>query len=523
MAMKISRFEVKLIIIFLALLLVPTATFMYLTRRILTTSLGLLANEKMEEALGEGLEMARRLVAIEQKESEAVAEEIRAQLKVQMQFFDYDSQQKIERYLQSKTYSPTIKSIQIINSEGIPIWTSTDKISKGEIDGKSLIRRINHEKKTFSIINEDCVCSIAPIMNVGDFAGAVVVSKNIESGLAKGINDISGALKVYSGLGILHDDLQRTTWMVIVGPVLFFTLLSIVIALFLARSITKPILILVKGAEEVAGGNLDYQVQTRAKGEIGTLVEAFNSMTIDLKENRRKLLQAERVAAWRDIARRIAHEIKNPLTPIQLAIFRLRRNLNTEDEKYTKLFDECSETIVNEIENLRNLADEFSKFARMPEPKFQLCDVNELVRDTLGLYGNLPNNINIDAEFAPDLPQVNLDGGQIKQVLHNIIKNAIEAMPDGGKLQVVTGLDDNLISIGITDTGCGMSKEVKSKLFTPYFTTKQKGTGLGMAIVQRIVEQHDGEIDIESQEGVGTTVRIFLRWNHKEAKNAEKQ
>jgi nitrogen fixation/metabolism regulation signal transduction histidine kinase len=316
---------------------------------------------------------------------------------------------------------------------------------------------------------------------------------------------------VYAGLGILHDDLQKTTWMMIVALVFLFTLLSIVIALFLARSITKPILVLVKGAEEIARGNLDYQVQTKAKGEIGTLVEAFNSMTVDLKENRRKLLQAERVAAWKDIARRIAHEIKNPLTPIQLAIFRLRRNLNTEHEKYVELFDECSDTIVNEIENLRNLADEFSKFAKMPEPKFQPCDVNKLVQETLSLYENLPNGINVDAQLAPELPQANLDEGQIKQVLHNIIKNAIEAMPNGGKLQVITGLDNDIISIEITDTGCGMSEEVKSKLFTPYFTTKQKGTGLGMAIVQRIIEQHDGEIDVKSQEGVGTTVRILLK------------
>jgi len=521
--MTISRFEFKLIIIFLALLLIPTATFMYLTNRILTASLGFLANERMEEALGEGLEIGRHLVELEQKEPEAVAEEIRSQLKIQGQFFEHDNQQQIQQYLKSKMYvGAHIKSISIINSEG-EIWASTGEISKGEIDGKGLMQRINHEKRTFLIINEDCVCSVIPVMNNGSSIGAVVVSQNIEAELAKGINDISSALKVYSGLGILHDDLQKTTWMMLVALVFLFTFLSIVIALFLARSITKPILVLVKGAEEIAGGNLDYQVQTKAKGEIGTLVEAFNSMTVDLKENRRKLLQAERVAAWKDIARRIAHEIKNPLTPIQLAIFRLRRNLNTEHEKYVKLFDECSDTIVNEIENLRNLADEFSKFAKMPEPNFQPCDVNKLVRETLGLYENLPNGINIDAQLAPELPQANLDEGQIKQVLHNIIKNAIEAMPNGGKLQVITGLDDDKISIEITDTGCGMSEEVKSKLFTPYFTTKQKGTGLGMAIVQRIIEQHDGEIDVESQEGVGTTVGILLKSNRKDAKNAEKR
>ena len=163
------------------------------------------------------------------------------------------------------------------------------------------------------------------------------------------------------------------------------------------------------------------------------------------------------------------------------------------------------------------------KFAKMPEPNFQPCDVNKLVRETLSLYENLPNDINVDVQLASELPQANLDEGQIKQVLHNIIKNAIEAMPNGGKLQVITGLDDDIISIEITDTGCGMSEEVKSKLFTPYFTTKQKGTGLGMAIVQRIIEQHDGEINVESQEGVGTTVKILLKSNRKDAKNAERK
>ena len=507
--MKISRFQLKLIIVFLALLLVPTATFTYLTRRGLTTGMEILANERIEEVLEEGLEMARRLIEPEQKECEVIANEIRAQLEVRRQLFDDDGQQ-IEQYLNSKLHASTINSIEIINSEG-EIWTSAGEMSKRETDRESLVLRIQHEKTTFSMIDGDLVCSVAPIMNADGLVGAVVVSKNIESELVKSINDISGALRWYSSLGVLRDDLQRTTWLIFVVLVFLFTLLSVVIALFLARNITKPIRNLVKGAKEVAGGNLDYQVETRTKGEIGTLVEAFNSMTTDLKENRRKLLQAERVAAWRDIARRIAHEIKNPLTPIRLSIFRLKRNLNTEDEKYTKLFGECSDTIVAEIENLRNLADEFSKFAKMPEPKFEPCDLNEVVQDTLSLYENLPNAISMDMQLAPDLPQANLDRGQIKQVLHNLIKNAIEAMPDGGNLQVITGLDDDMVSIEISDTGCGMSEEVKAKLFTPYFTTKQKGTGLGMAIVQRIIEQHDSEIAVESQKGVGTTVRILLK------------
>jgi nitrogen fixation/metabolism regulation signal transduction histidine kinase len=507
--MRISRFELKLIIIFLALLLIPTATFTYLTRRILTASLGFLANKRMEEVLGEGLEMAQRLIESERRKCKAIAGEIRSQLEVQPRSLDHDERPSMDRYLKGEISTSSISSIRIIDSEE-GIWVSVGKASKDEPGLTDLMRGAHHGKTPFSVVDGDRVYGVAPIMNGEDLAGAVIVSKDIDPQLIKGINDISGALRVYSSLGMLRDELQRTTWTILVALISLSTISSILVAVLLARGITKPIMDLARGAEEIAGGNLDYQVKTRAKGEIGALVEAFNSMTRDLKENRRKLLQAERVAAWRDIARRIAHEIKNPITPIRLSIFRLQRNLKTEDEEYARLFNECFDTIIAEIENLRNLADEFSKFARMPEPKFETCDVNELVRDALSLYESLPNEINLVVRLTPDLPPIDLDSGQIKQVLHNLIANAVDAMPNGGKLEVTTGLEGDMIFIEVADTGCGMSEEVKSKLFTPYFTTKKKGMGLGMAIVHRIIEQHDGKIEVESQEGVGTTVRVLL-------------
>ncbi|MEM2900758.1 MAG: ATP-binding protein, partial [Thermoplasmata archaeon] len=226
--------------------------------------------------------------------------------------------------------------------------------------------------------------------------------------------------------------------------------------------------------------------------------------------SREKLARVERLAAWRDVARRIAHEIKNPLTPIQLSMYRLKKNMGSE--RYAQIFEECYNSIITEVENLRNMVTEFSNFARMPKPRMANASINEIIESALNLYTNLPENISIKMSLTDNLPQVKVDNDQIRQVLHNIIGNAVDAMPEGGKIDIITYQDsDNIVTIEISDTGCGMSEETLQKIFTPYFTTKEKGTGLGMSIVAQIIEEHGGEINIESKEGVGTRVIIKLK------------
>ena len=284
-----------------------------------------------------------------------------------------------------------------------------------------------------------------------------------------------------------------------------------IVSYLIGIQVTKPINRLTEGATEIASGNLEHQVHVQSRDELGQLADAFNQMRADLKVNLEKLLTTERVAAWKDVARRIAHEIKNPLFPIRISVENLQ-HAKSKPEIFDELFDECTETVLEEVTRLQRMVDEFSRFARMPAPERKLADLNRIVGHATSLYAeSAQSTIAIETTLAPDLPNISVDSEQITQALENLIKNAIEAMPDGGTLSVSTQLAANeKIQIGIQDTGAGMSSETQAQLFTPYYTTKESGTGLGMAIVQRIITDHDGEITVNSTEGVGTTVQIEL-------------
>ena len=294
---------------------------------------------------------------------------------------------------------------------------------------------------------------------------------------------------------------------------LIFTI-ALWISSLIAREITHPIQILAAGTREVAGGNLDWQVNIQTRDEVGMLADSFNQMTTRLRRSTAELKRAEKAAAWRDIAQKLAHEIKNPLTPIQLSAERLRRRYYSKREGYEQVLDECIDTIVDEVERLRRLLDEFSRLARMPTANPLPVDLNDVVKKAARMYGEFPENVEVRTEFAEGLPEVLVDPEQMRQAFFNIIKNAVEAMDDGGTLTMCTrsfvDLEDRHIEAEFADTGPGISTESMEKLFTPHFSTKRGGSGLGLAIVQKIVTDHGGDISVKSEAGEGTafTLRI---------------
>ena len=329
------------------------------------------------------------------------------------------------------------------------------------------------------------------------------------------------------------------------------------ISYVMSRRITSPIATLRAGVSEIAAGNLDHRVGVSSTGELGQLAEGVNQMAHDLKQSLEERMAAERAATWRDVAQQVAHEVKNPLFPIRLSVENLQQ-AKASPEIFENIFQECTDTIIEEVDRIGRLIDEFQQFARMPKPKRDWVDLNEIVTSVLILYQGgssgllkqgggpvqgqplpdmeifagdtiAPGNpierlkeyeklanpkVKIETELQP-LPKLSLDAEQIAQVLGNLVKNAIEAMPEGGTLQVQTSVTADgtdatpqKVALVVKDTGYGMSPETLENLFTPYYTTKTEGTGLGMAISQRIVADHGGEIDVKSDERVGTTVRI---------------
>jgi nitrogen fixation/metabolism regulation signal transduction histidine kinase len=285
----------------------------------------------------------------------------------------------------------------------------------------------------------------------------------------------------------------------------------------LSGRIARPVRELAEGARRVAAGDLEAEVPVSTADEIGLLAGSFNAMTADLRTSRERLLQAERVAAWREMARRLAHELKNPLFPIQLSIETLRRVLDQEQRgetvsgpRFAALFRESSETIIEELGSLRKIIDEFSQFARMPRPQPAPTDVNALVEHTLALHRARADGVTIETELASGLPPANVDRDLLGRALGNLVTNALEAMPEGGTLRVRTAAEPPGVSVQVEDTGPGLNEEQRTRLFTPYYTTKRGGTGLGLAIVQGIVSDHGGRVQVKSEPGQGTTFTLLL-------------
>ncbi|OFW33223.1 MAG: hypothetical protein A3G76_06675 [Acidobacteria bacterium RIFCSPLOWO2_12_FULL_65_11] len=248
-------------------------------------------------------------------------------------------------------------------------------------------------------------------------------------------------------------------------------------------------------------------VATALIGESGAsegLVLVFDDVT--------PLIRAQKVAAWREVARRLAHEIKNPLTPIQLSAGRLRRHFQTAPPAVKALVDECTETIVGEVESLKGLVDEFSQFARMPSPKTVPTDLGQLISETVALYNGIFADVRIEQRFAPGLPLVRLDAEQIRRVIINVVDNAIEAMDRRGVIVVETQLDipNRVVRVVVADDGPGIPAAEREKLFLPYYSTKGRGSGLGLAIVRRIIAEHGGSIETSDNVPHGTRFTIEL-------------
>jgi two-component system nitrogen regulation sensor histidine kinase NtrY len=224
-----------------------------------------------------------------------------------------------------------------------------------------------------------------------------------------------------------------------------------------------------------------------------------------------QLIKAQRMAAWREVARRIAHEIKNPLTPIQLSAQRLRKRYLEKLQPDGAVFDECTRTIVKQVEELKGMVNEFSNFARMPASQPTPNHLNEIIEETLALFQGFQKQVRF--EFNPDdLPVLNVDRDQMKRVMINLIKNSLAAMENGGRIRIQTSYNPQLqtVRLEVSDDGCGIPDEDKERLFEPYFSTKKTGTGLGLAIVNAIISDHRGYIRVRDNKPRGTTFLIEL-------------
>ena len=293
------------------------------------------------------------------------------------------------------------------------------------------------------------------------------------------------------------------------GGILF----AIAFSLWIAARVSRPIEQLANAAEEVAGGNWDVRVPQHGNDEVSVLARSFNHMTEQLVSQRERLVQSERVAAWRELARRLAHELKNPLFPLQLTVENLVRARSLSPEEFDEVFNESTATLGTEISNLKIIIGRFSDFSKMPKPELERIDARELIERVRALYESAAGRdarIHFAIQVSDAPMPLEVDPELLHRALSNLVLNAMDAMPDGGTITLSARPADANVELLVSDTGTGLTPEECERLFTPYYTTKQHGTGLGLAIVQSVIADHAGTIAVESGVGGGATFIITL-------------
>lgn len=492
------RFQIKLTIIFFLLVLIPSIPLTFFVSDLLTRGVEMFLLPGVEKSLSQSLDVIK--FQLEQKGD---------------QFFEiYPDMRGLSREKLNNhgiVYCASFKikgeSKKLLHIDGLNVDLFEHSPSRRDNILSSILRE--EMKSSLFTIDDKNICEVYQITNNNLLK---IVAFSVDPKVIGAKDDISESLRLYNSLSMFKDSIVegQVIWGLSTIFIIFLTLLAVYAAKRLSRGISEPIRKLVNGMQHVATGDLSYRVQAKAKDEIKFLIDSFNKMADDLKKSQEKLVQAERLAAWQGVARRVSHEIKNTLTPIQLSLRRLSNQLYPDGEP---IADKSLTTIQEEVESLRRLAEEFTQFARMPQIKPQKSDLNEIIKNLVTLIEAEPHGMTIKMNLDSDFPLLELDRDHIRRALHNLIKNSIEASNPGSTIFIETKKlsgEERKGKIEIRDQGTGMKPDVLSKIFEPYFTTKQRGMGLGLSMVKRIIEDHGGKIEIESVAGKGTQVYIYF-------------
>ncbi|MGH2575186.1 MAG: sensor histidine kinase, partial [Ignavibacteria bacterium] len=332
-----------------------------------------------------------------------------------------------------------------------------------------------------------------------------------------GFNNLIGIISSQTVFKQYEINQELTESLVYIFGTYFITVIFLIIIVnILSYRISNPIIKLLKATEQLSKGNVEIQVKSKSKDEIGELVKSFNKMTKELKRSREELKKVERESAWREIARQVAHEIKNPLTPMKLAIQHLYRAYNKNSKDFKSILQTTNSMIIDQIETLNRIATEFSDFARMPSRNYRPLNIDNILSDVVKLL-NTDNKIIFKTDKSIGDAEVLGDKDEVQRALINIIRNSLQAIDEKtgyrekGLVTIESYRDNGYYKIQVKDNGVGMDENTLDKLFEPYFSTKSKGMGLGLVITKKIIDDMKGKILVRSKLNKGTEVEIKLK------------
>ncbi len=347
--------------------------------------------------------------------------------------------------------------------------------------------------------------------------------------LGAGFDDANARIEKAAEKTLAVDNLHPTLSTILILLYAAFSLptllMTVIIAFSLSEMVTLPIVSLADATRRVAEGDFSIRILARPGDELGHLISSFNAMVSELENSRIALLRTEKINVWQDIAQRLAHEIKNPLTPIKLSAERILRRLKTDPSGLEEILEPSMMAIVQEVDGLSTLLTEFRTFARLPPPSLERSKLRKIIEDAAAVYQTSYPEIVFKYETVDPELTLEVDRRHISQVLSNLIVNAVDAMEGHGILEfraeLVKKRDSRYCRLSVRDNGKGIPEEDRALIFNPYFTTKETGTGLGLSIVERIVNDHGGTIWLDSAPGVGTSFYIDLPIDRNAAPRSE--
>ena len=343
---------------------------------------------------------------------------------------------------------------------------------------------------------------------------AAIVSYDLGMDFDAGKSTLENQIERFETINELRRNMQPLLIYFYVVFLLPTLLMTAIIAISFTRKITNPIVELTEAIQRVAEGDFTIHILTRRNDELGMLIRSFNTMVQDLEKTRAALVNSEKISIWQNMAQQLAHEIKNPLTPIKLSAERVLRRWQNEPEKIGEILEKSMMAIIQETEGLSELLNEFRTLSKPMEPSNSTTDLRQLLEETITAYSNSYPNIEFNIENVQNKIMLKIEKHRLSQIMTNLVINAIAAMDGAGSIEIRTDLvkkqEACYCRISVRDSGKGISQQEGQLIFTPYYTTKDSGTGLGLPIVERIVSDHGGTIWFDSAENIGSTFYVDL-------------
>lgn len=498
------RFKIRLILFFTFISLLSSIPQGILSISFLDTTLNSWFSARLGRALEGGVHIAlthynERVESLQDFSSSRVFHSL-------MQDIEYRPERVWENI---RSVNRVVESFQVFKNEESLFFFGD---GRGEIEAysSSLVREGSVIKDTTEEIS---ALRVFRNVKAGGAEYQVVLSSFLPDNFDLEAGNLTKSLEVFRQL----EEYNTIFRLVLILFYSFFSvpilLLSILVSFILSDEIIRPIVHLEEATRKVAEGDFSVRILSRSRDELAVLTQSFNTMVSEMEHSRRQLLQAEKVTAWQEIAQRMAHEIKNPLTPIKLSAQRILKKYSRDPSGFEGILEPAVESIVREVDNLNDLLREFRDFARLPAPRTEIVPLKVLIEETIASFQASYPGVGFFQHVGEDFT-IRADRGQIGRIFQNLIKNAIDAMGERGEItlyaSLVTKGNIHYSRVQIQDTGPGIKEQDREKIFHPYFTTKDHGTGLGLAIVERIIFDHKGSIWFDTEPDIGTTFYIDL-------------